>query len=861
MAVATVHAIKDATIGNISWWNWYIYQDGTRSSSQIGFWDWDDKPWDGFYAYQARTLQQYSLPILPVDATIISAKLKIYMREGSAPGSWNQRHVTIDQNPTVEIHRILQDWDEGAGTGFVDGYQYSGATWTNRKANGSGWLRSGGYFDSVPVASKQQPRNSGWWEFDIKSMVDYWYANPKENFGLMVKYKDDDTPRGGMWMHARENSFKAYSPVIEITYNTPPEKPRGLSPNFGSFICQDLAHSMHFKWSFIDTAAPPAYGKADIVFLVDVSGSMHWNLSKIKSEIGRYIDRLDQESVDWQIGLVAFSDIRVGEQLRKYGWFNSKNALYSAYDSMPRLYGGDWPESGLEAIMDSANGALSFSFRDQSKVHFVICTDAPFHNKSGIDTGYYYANYSIYEFQNVVDHLKSRGIICSINANTHCASYTQLHGLPRQTGGQYMDEYSGWGNSLKIHSIKSEDEMARYDEGDSQSRAVLRVFEIEPNGNRAHIWTQEVSGETEDFSLKGVGVPWKEGASYEWDVQTYDQHGVPSPWSDRAKFTYIIDVNALVGIPMFNEPLVVGESVNKKALLEIRTRLYDEVRKYRNMDPAEVLTLFNGEVVPSKDDMLKLKSLLDRIAINDGVEPTWGDLIGDTFGVSDIENIRNKLVDVSYSPPDNPPGGTAKWSDGVVHRPISIASNHDSNLDTTIDVKWTPAEVTLGGWIVDLGPSKDTDINYYKLFHQEVVNYGIKPEAMLTEVYMKSEQVIDGTIFVPSTGRTDSQRMWYTSHDMNGRVSHVAGNVAFGGVAVDQSKTVSHYVVEYQQRYWTSNQPDPQSIWYQVYAGGGTSFTHAVSAEGSYWYRVKAVLSDGQSTDWTYSVDHTYIKY
>jgi hypothetical protein len=861
MAVTTVYPLKDATITNMSWWNWYMYQDGARQSSQIGSWDWADRPWANFYAYQARNLQQYDLPILPVNASIISAKLRVYMWAGTEPGSWNKPYITVDQNPTLEIRKILQDWDEGQGNGFVDGYQYTGATWSNRKANGWGWATSGGYIDGTPSATKQQSRNAGWWEFDVKDLVNYWYANPLNNFGLMLKYKDDNIAKGGMWMQTHE-SGSSLGPMLEITYNTPPEKPRGLSPNFDSFICQDLAHSMHFKWNFIDVAAPPALGKADVVFIVDTTSSMQWRLSQVRAEISRYIDRMVEQKVDWNVGLVAYGNVSNGNATLKYGMFNSKTAVLNAFDSMPRYYTYGYMRSGLEGIMQG----LSFTFRAQSKVQFMICTDAPMNNRSGMNG--YNPNSSTYEMSEVVTLLNSRGIPTSIATNTHCGSYTQLQALPYGTTGQYMEESSNWGDYLKVMSIKSEDEMAKAVEQDYQTKAVLRVWKIETNGTRTLVANPTFNGDIQDVSLKGLGIPWEEGASYEWDAVTYDQYGVASPPSDKAKFTYIIDVNALIGVPMFLEPVTIGETINKKALLEIRIKLYDEVRKYRNMDPGEALTLFTGEVVPSRTDMIKLKSILDRMLINDGLPPFGGDIVGNTLGVSDVYAIRDALARVAVSPPDQPTGGIAMWSTGRIDRPVSIVGNHDSNVDTTIDVKWTPAEITTSGWIVDLGPSNDTDINYYKFYEEEGINYldptvwgGRRNKLMLTEVYMKSEQITNGTMFVPSTGRTDSLRMWYTSHDMNGRSSQALANVSITGNAPAQSTTVSYYVVEYQQKFWDAQRPDTSGIWYQVYTGGATSFTHTVSAEGSYWYRVKAVLSDGQSTDWTYSVDTTYIKY
>lgn len=861
MPIVKLYATKDATISNHSWDTGYMYQDGASQGLHMGSWDWGSStPYYAYYAYQGRMLMQFEVPQLPIGSTLMSAKLKMYlMKQESMTNPYNAWYYTYNQNPTVEIGKLLQSWDEGTGSGHDPGAQNAGVTWSYRGPRHGYWSIEGGYYNTTGI-SKTEPWQDHWWEFDVKSIVEGWMTDPATNHGFLVKYGADYNPQGMLSTWSKETGYDS-RPYLEIVYNSAPEKPRGLSPNFGSFVCLDLSHTTHFKWNFIDIAMPPAKGKGDIVFLVDVSGSMHWRLGHVKRQIESYIDRLQTEGVDYRVGLVAFSDTRIGEPIRKWGWFTTKEEILRAYDVMPRLNGGDWPETGLEAIMDTTNGAMSFPFRSDAKVQFMLSTDAPFHNRNGVDT--YYSGASIYEINEVGNFLKDRGIPLSIATNTHCSAYTQLSTLTRLTGGQYLEETAGWGTYLKILTIKTADESAAYDEGDYQSKADLRIFKIQPSGAHDLVWSYTYVGSQGELMVKGLGVPWEEGASYEWDVVVYDQHGLASVPSDRAQFTYIIDVNAAVGIPMFNEPILVNQTINRKVWNEIRDKLYYEVRKYSNMNAEEALTLFNGEVVPSRDDMRKLKNIMDRMLINDGMQPLKQDLIDNTLGVSDVEYIRGKLVEVSYSPPDNPPGGTAVKTPSRMHRPGSISSFNTSSVDTTLDVAWSPAEVVGAGWKVRLQPCQDTDINYYKFYHEEVINYGNRPTRMLTETYINAEQIHQGEIIVPSTGRTDWERMWYYAHDMNGRVSWEPGQVNLDYLSGPGSvpQNVSYYVVEYQQRHWFASQSDPSGAWYQVYVGGGTSFTHTVSAEGSYWYRVKAVDTNGVSTDWTYSIDTTYIKY
>lgn len=852
------YPVKDVHITNHTYSTWYIHQAGRGSHLWLGCWDWPDKPYSNFYAHQSRILMQFQPPTMGAEDTLISAKLKVPLMYQKGLKSPYNPTTTDATHFTIDVHKITQPWDEGTGTGQLEGYQHTGATWSNRLGNGYGWNTYGGSYNYNPVASSTQHRDAFLWEFDITSLAREWIANPTSNSGIMLKYRNE-APNGSHYTWAREAAnFGAY---IEFDYNSPPEKPRGMAPNFGGFICADLAHTMEFKWSFIDTAAPIARGKSDIVFVVDVSGSMSWQWSRIRTQLSRYIDRLNTEQVDWQIGIVAYSDVRIGESLYKYGWFTDKSSVLAAFDRMPRLNGGDYPESGLEALLDTYSGAKSFSWRSQSKGQIMICTDAPFHNRSGVDT--YYPNYSIYELSDAVNWMQSMNITCSVATNTHCGSYTQLRIFPTSTGGQYIEETSNWGDYFTIKSIHSANEAERYDEGDYQTRADFRIFQINNDNSRTQIWAYTMYGSNESLFVKPLisTSRWSEDGAYEWDVRVYDKYSVVSPWSDRAPFSYILDVNAAIGVPMFREPLTVGATINRKALDEIKSKLYYEVRKYSNLDPGITETLFTSDIVPAKSDFVKILDLINGMLISDGLLPISEDLIEDAFGVSDLTKIRNAMTSAAMSPPDNPVGGRAKRSNGVRRAPISIRASHANHKDYSINLEWTEAEATTPGWDVTLQPVMDTDINYYKMYREEIMNLKNKKLRILNEVYLTTEQVQGGNIYIPDTGRVDGQTMYYRPHDMNGRTSPNQGNITLDYTpAASTVAPIANYTVQYQQRHWNATTADPKGVWYNAYIGSSKTFTHNVGAEGSYWYRVRATSTNGVNTGWTYSQNIVYVR-
>lgn len=251
MITTQVHPSKDAEISAHSIGGWYIYQSGKSNFMNIGCWDWPTMPYHGYYGYQARMLMKFDLPALPSTSVVSTAKLNIYLGSNNAMHSWNDGLYTYNQNPTIDIHQLLQDWDEGSGDGQHDGYQWSGATWTNRTAQGYGWSQYGGYFNPTPAVSKTIPYAYNWVQFDITSLVNSWYASPSTNYGLVLKYHNDTTLQGSMYTFSREYG-DSMSPYIEVAYNTAPERARGLSPNFNSTISPQIPGSSLLKWTYVN---------------------------------------------------------------------------------------------------------------------------------------------------------------------------------------------------------------------------------------------------------------------------------------------------------------------------------------------------------------------------------------------------------------------------------------------------------------------------------------------------------------------------------------------------------------------------------------------------------------------------------
>jgi flagellar hook assembly protein FlgD len=184
-----------------------------------------------------------------------------------------------------------------------------------------------------------------------------------------------------------------------------------------------------------------ALDKLDVVFLIDYSGSMGGEIASVKNNISSFANTLAQQSVDFQLGIVAYSDVTVGytqylssakEPLVKYPFTNVIADFQSSLNGLSVKFGGDLPESGLESIMDPTDGALTFPFREGAAKNFVLVTDAMVHSDPGSD----YTNYNITD---VANQLLAQNVQVTVIGPNSGGTRTQLETLSNTTKGSYLD--------------------------------------------------------------------------------------------------------------------------------------------------------------------------------------------------------------------------------------------------------------------------------------------------------------------------------------------------------------------------------------------------------------------------------------
>jgi Mg-chelatase subunit ChlD len=127
-------------------------------------------------------------------------------------------------------------------------------------------------------------------------------------------------------------------------------------------------------------AALQARRKADVLFVLDCTGSMQGEIEAIKDAITSFANTIESDGVRVRVGLIAFRDRLVNEEhealLFEGQPFTTKPALFSrAVGALRASGGGDAPESSLDALLLATRQPFE---ADTQKV-LVLITDAPPH--------------------------------------------------------------------------------------------------------------------------------------------------------------------------------------------------------------------------------------------------------------------------------------------------------------------------------------------------------------------------------------------------------------------------------------------------------------------------------------------------
>lgn len=146
---------------------------------------------------------------------------------------------------------------------------------------------------------------------------------------------------------------------------------------------------MAFDMGIFPSTATKAYAKterkADVVFVIDSTGSMGGVIGNVKNNINQFVDILNEQNINVRLGLVTFKDISYDGyySTNNAGWFTDTNSFKNRLGSVSAFGGGDEPESDVDGLEE----ARRMDYQLLSKKFIILVTDTYYKEGTRFDTG------------------------------------------------------------------------------------------------------------------------------------------------------------------------------------------------------------------------------------------------------------------------------------------------------------------------------------------------------------------------------------------------------------------------------------------------------------------------------------------
>ncbi len=149
--------------------------------------------------------------------------------------------------------------------------------------------------------------------------------------------------------------------------------------------------------------------KADIVFIIDATGSMGEEIEKVKESVLAFAGSLSEEGLDVKLGAVTF-----GDSVREYIDFtedfsDTAGEFYTFISGIYATGGGAWAENDLDPIYHAWK---HFSWRDGAQRIFILITDAPVDQVD--DDNYEYEHVCPFTIDMLLDTLRGEAVIHAV---------------------------------------------------------------------------------------------------------------------------------------------------------------------------------------------------------------------------------------------------------------------------------------------------------------------------------------------------------------------------------------------------------------------------------------------------------------
>ena len=401
--------------------------------------------------------------------------------------------------------------------------------------------------------------------------------------------------------------------------------------------------------TFSTATTTEAMAQADIVFIIDSTGSMEDSINLVKNNVESFVDALKAKGVSAALALVDYQDITADgydsttvHQIGGSNWFYDLAAYKSAISGLELGHGGDAPE----CVVDALETGRLLDMRASAGKIFILVTDAGFK----VDN-----RYGIPSMEAQIELLKNAGIHCAVVSPS--AEKTTYSDLYTQTGGVWANIYGDFYTELMTLADQIGDEVVGdgywiYLDGpvpvpvrlDAQPKAgstvdtdgdgILDVYELEgpePTGSiDLDALLTEVSQGTITGTNYGTVMTYKYRSS-PVEVDT-DYDGIADDADTAPKD------NTFAGTLTYNSN---GDTCNVEFTVDYSLLFGDNTVYQKDLSVFSII--YASEMY--SDVSLALTS---GVTGGDGKPATFGKL----FGLEDVEDIKIKAANYSVDKDD-----------------------------------------------------------------------------------------------------------------------------------------------------------------------------------------------------------------
>jgi Mg-chelatase subunit ChlD len=190
-------------------------------------------------------------------------------------------------------------------------------------------------------------------------------------------YEDDKKYIGSMMFAGLKGATQ-----LELTYAIDEN-------NLFEVFVKDMASGRTERAEFDRTkvSAPPPRAelrkagsdRVNVVFLIDTTGSMDTYINGVKDRAIEFSNILSSKGASFKLGLIGFGDLGEKEKPSVYNFTDDVTKFQKQVKNIPRTYGGDIPESSLDALETGVELLNSSKLEAGAKNIFILITDAPPH--------------------------------------------------------------------------------------------------------------------------------------------------------------------------------------------------------------------------------------------------------------------------------------------------------------------------------------------------------------------------------------------------------------------------------------------------------------------------------------------------